>query len=861
MSRRLVLFASAGLAVRLLLAPATSWSPDLVPWLVRAQELAHGVPLYTNASFSYPPLYAYLLALVTAPLLGPSSLAQLAQSPPALAGLAAGTKIAAGVIPNPAFTLAVKLPAIVADVTLGVLLASLVFERTRDRGRADAAGALWLLNPLPIWVSAIHGQFDALPVLLTVIAVGLAWRRRWAGVGFALAMGALFKLYPVYLLPLAAAAIVFDSHAATGRWLSWPTVRSAGLGSMSLAAGSIGPLLVFLPGVWSPAAINAVFSRAETTTIGSGANLWFAAIIPQVRAAFEPVAGGYAAVLRVLLLVGLAVLVVDAGLRWRSDGRERALLEAVAAGLAVVLLTSSTTNPHYMLWVLPFLVLGWGIGRPYLLPGAVLSVAAPLFYLAMWRGNALALLLPAITYWSFPTDTAHAAASLSASYAAPRWLGVSVISWLMTLVAAIMVAALVLVIWRRGLAIPGRLRAYLPERSRVARLNLAATLVLIAMTCLAGLAVGQRSNASVQTPVVLGATGAVGGDRLEAEIRAGTLPTQLRAVVGANVAARPVYVFADDRYPSAESSPKSNKGLYDHLAISLAAGGWGAPVKRVDAAQLAAVIGARQPGIVIIGSGVVPDTVVGVTRDLTAVRAYLEAGGEIVVMGAPFYWTGRPGVGALSLTDRSLRIDWDGEVQVVGRPLVHNPAGDPEASVRGAKASTAAAALDAGFKEARRGPVLSQLLALNGWDLGWDGPTGAGQRTSIGAVPVGDGRLIVFGGGLRDAEKLVADDIARVLLSGADAAPPIGSLEFPAWTASKFRVSVPLASPFPAEGVRLLVFDATGFVYFHRTVETSGTAPAARRTGPVLSPPRPLPAPSPGTASPGRVAPTPNGAP
>ena len=102
------------------------------------------------------------------------------------------------------FNVAVKLPGTLADLVIVVLL----FEHVRSRegwtGKALLPAALFALNPVPALISAAHGQFDALPVLFSLLAFHLRLREGKGALEFAalaLGVGIALKAYPALLLP------------------------------------------------------------------------------------------------------------------------------------------------------------------------------------------------------------------------------------------------------------------------------------------------------------------------------------------------------------------------------------------------------------------------------------------------------------------------------------------------------------------------------------------------------------------------------------------------------------------------------------------------------------------------------------
>ncbi len=95
------------------------------------------------------------------------------------------------------FPFAVRLLPIGVDALIPLLLFALA--RKRDSARAWRAGLLYAFNPVSVFVSACHGQFDALPATLALLAlVDIPARRGalWLGAGI------LDKSWPVLAWPL-----------------------------------------------------------------------------------------------------------------------------------------------------------------------------------------------------------------------------------------------------------------------------------------------------------------------------------------------------------------------------------------------------------------------------------------------------------------------------------------------------------------------------------------------------------------------------------------------------------------------------------------------------------------------------------
>lgn len=97
----------------------------------------------------------------------------------------------------------IKVPAIVADVCITAVLYK-VFQRW---GESEPTAVFWALhyalNPISVLVSAYHGQFDSIPVLLLLLS-WVAWHfgRHVKGSATLLGFAILDKTWPILFLPV-----------------------------------------------------------------------------------------------------------------------------------------------------------------------------------------------------------------------------------------------------------------------------------------------------------------------------------------------------------------------------------------------------------------------------------------------------------------------------------------------------------------------------------------------------------------------------------------------------------------------------------------------------------------------------------
>ncbi|MFL5955085.1 MAG: glycosyltransferase 87 family protein [Gaiellaceae bacterium] len=224
---------------------------------------------------------------------------------------------------------------------LALLAAAILLLAQRPRAAFVVALAPLLLGPLAV------KRFDVLPMLLTLIALELALRRRYGWSGAALGLGTAVKLYPVLLLPLllvaagrralygfvvACAAVVLpffvlsphgviaSVHEQVGRHLQIETP----LASLALLAHSFGIVSV------------GVLPEAHTYGLGGSSGLALALLTT------------------VLFLAALIAIWRRAPELVRS---REGLVLAWTATLCTAVVFGRVLSPQYLLWLLPFVPL------------------------------------------------------------------------------------------------------------------------------------------------------------------------------------------------------------------------------------------------------------------------------------------------------------------------------------------------------------------------------------------------------------------------------------------------------------------------------------------------------------------------
>lgn len=100
------------------------------------------------------------------------------------------------------FVIWIKLQALLADVVIVAVIFKIFRRWNEEVATSGYLALLYAINPVPILVSAYHGQFDAIPVLLLLLA-WYGWHfghllRSAVSLGFAI----LSKSWPIVFLPI-----------------------------------------------------------------------------------------------------------------------------------------------------------------------------------------------------------------------------------------------------------------------------------------------------------------------------------------------------------------------------------------------------------------------------------------------------------------------------------------------------------------------------------------------------------------------------------------------------------------------------------------------------------------------------------
>lgn len=339
-----------GAAMTLLIIILRPHEGDPLVFLPTAEKIASGLVPYRDVASEYPPL---ALIHMTLPRLigGPSH---------------AAYQTWFGVI---SFALAIG--------TLAVVY-WLARRRWSVENRYDTAamfiGLAGAALPIVVW------RFDILPAFLSAVALA-AWaagRPGWSG--FSLGVGAMAKIYPVFLGPIFALAAIAE------RRFKDAIAHMVG-GAIAVALILAGPLLLAGPKAFS-FVLYQENRGIEIESVAGGLAMLahtVAGVPAQVAVGFgswqisSPALSTIAMPIDLFNVLLVAFVAVSCALAFMRDVRELGKVQPsttvtyLVATLLVVILTNKVLSPQYLVWLLPFVALMSGARSTFLLAILVLT--------------------------------------------------------------------------------------------------------------------------------------------------------------------------------------------------------------------------------------------------------------------------------------------------------------------------------------------------------------------------------------------------------------------------------------------------------------------------------------------------------
>lgn len=816
-----------GLALRFVFAPFSSDPNDVGVFYIVTNDLLAGLNIYTTNSFSYPPLWAYVMH----PALG---LASLFLSPKMLGvrvdtlSLPVETWKLPPIVTSPLFNVLSKLPLIVADALIGIILYD-ILKGMRDEKQAKMCFILWFFNPLVILIDSVHGQFDVLPTLMTVLAFCLLCDHKCLASGIAIGIGTLLKIFPILLAPLYLFSIYKLVTAESPKQSrNFPKVLAE---CSRFVAGILISSSVFLLPLINSNLIHNVFARTEIVTSAGGLTIFSIVQFPGMGWLLQFISSNSGLVSTILTVISFAMIAL---ISYACFSRQKDFLESFLLGHIAILLTiyitSLIVNPQHIIWILPFLILSYGLYQHNLNKIKVLSISASTFLIGL--GGPLFFLYPMAVFTPFlSVEVVY-----STIYSFENYLG-----WVILLVSGILgVIAIILCLEDTSRFLlqkekkSGMLDDYRRQKPRndnnlslkirwhkvspLRVLTLAFALLMIAQLLVFTLPILQKNvdfqvqNLSFENENRV---------KIDYAIKSGGYPVDIQVCatpltsIPNETLNKTILIYYDKEYPSSLVGDASWVGLLDHIPVELNLRGYDGSISIVDANELRKDVQAIQDCVIVIPSGVLPATVHANNESL--IGSWLRSGGTLIWVGDAFaYFSGFKGKSVQLFSEDSFS---QVQSQILGFTLFDRASEESERFA--AVSSNFSNALDLRYPDAEMGAYISEVLKHGGQALGKI-TSSENERTSIADVPVGSGHLILFGGGIgrvftATGEDVIAHDIAQILCSSFSFSSGIVTYNLHELERNEVKeasLGVPLPQGQNMTGVMIVVFSKSPYNRF-----------------------------------------------
>ena len=304
--------------------------------------------------------------------------------------------------------LLLKIPTLIADLLIAILILKIVAHVTRNRRAGRLAALLWLINPTAFWWGSVSGHYAIFGVAAMVLAFYLALRGHQVLALAALSFHAALYYYPAILLPLfllffATTTGQNRNLRAIFRYFARMTVVfgvfwAIQLAPLFLADGELfrEPLVkgvlwhaapsspfAHLPGVaklayyswytWPHKVITGLHPDSQNAPVLYNLAHWIMPLGPLLAVVY-----------------GLYLLVIYSILRRGKVYTYRRLVADSLVVLTLELMTFSNMHESFILWLIPLCVLYAAISSNY--PLAVVGLVMgtlnqyrPISYLGIWE--------------------------------------------------------------------------------------------------------------------------------------------------------------------------------------------------------------------------------------------------------------------------------------------------------------------------------------------------------------------------------------------------------------------------------------------------------------------------------------------
>ncbi|MEM3594858.1 MAG: hypothetical protein QXS27_09000 [Candidatus Jordarchaeaceae archaeon] len=232
----------------------------------------------------------------------------------------------------------------------------------------------------------------------------------------------------------------------------------------------------------------------------------------------------------------------------------------------------------------------------------------------------------------------------------------------------------------------------------------------------------------------------------------------------------PVYIFYDKNYPTVGTSWTLIQMLWEHVKTELSLRGYSSEVKLTDAENLENILKTKTPAIIIMASGAFPSNIFSWETNL--VKPWLGSGGILIWFGwIPGYYTVEKGQSQEDIRWDSPQNLHEEGTKRLGLQDFFELIEIEDCPTTAELESPLSQILDTKYNFIQQAPLLQKVINADGLALGKIGGCPENPRSSISLIPIGKGKMIIFGYFLTaslvlNGPELSARDIAQILCSG-----------------------------------------------------------------------------------------------
>lgn len=363
---------AVGLAIRLIMMSlAVVYDADY--WALVLRNLKVGEGLYGLEGYYYTPVWGYVLGMSNffqSLLLDIGEFAVRVVDLIPIEGIE-GYFLSA-TVPSLALNYAVKMPLIISDVVLSLLVYILVRDLQNDTRKAILACALVFLCPLLIGSSAIIGMPDTISATFAILTLLLAMRGRYFLAGMSISIAVLTKFFPVFFIFILIAYVLRKHHDNCS--MAYKNLF------LAIAGGVIMTLIIFLPQIITDN-LDQCFKFLFDRT-GSSVD--------------ESILGIIAGKGRIIVYLAVIVITMFFAYRlYHSDEKKLDQSLVKYCFITVALCMLYPPAPQYMVLLIPFLAYMICIDKKFMLSWKVFFFSAFLFI-----GMTNALLFTPLAVWT-----------------------------------------------------------------------------------------------------------------------------------------------------------------------------------------------------------------------------------------------------------------------------------------------------------------------------------------------------------------------------------------------------------------------------------------------------------------------------